>query len=213
MASYVPPPEPPDNTSVSFKPRRVWRSVRQPRGPGAWPFLQACRFVPGGSRPLLLPVCDCTSPSARGGTKSQLIIPEVYVQRRGPAVGDRAGRWPAATSCSLVCPEPSRPESQVTPGRLVFRREMLCLLPRPSIAGCFPLGDRLEVPQQRCPAQREPCLPLVTGWSQRACGGSSGFTELRGAMSPSAWKYRPFAYFWGCGFLVIQETSRLLNAI
>lgn len=137
MASYVPPPEPPDNTSASFKPRRVWRSVRQPRGPAAWPFLQAgpqsCRFVLGGSRALLLPVCDCTSPSARGGAKSQLITLEVYVQRRGPAVGDRAGQWPAAMSCSLVSLEPSGPESQVTPGRLVFRREMLHLLPCPSL--------------------------------------------------------------------------------
>lgn len=145
-----------------------------------------------------LPVCGRDSPSARGGATSQLVTSEAHVQRRGPAAGDRAGggrRGCPSEAASARVPM-SRP-----PARLQTRGAPS---PSSSVAGCSPLGGRLEAPPQRRPAQREPRLPqLPAGYGERAGGGGGGSLSpspgLRGSEArPAArqWKCCPFACFW-----------------
>lgn len=176
-AAHVPPPG-----HGTTHPRRLSHPACGARAGGPSedaPVARGAAGSAGGS--LALPVCGRDSPSARGGATSQLVTSEAHVQRRGPAAGDRAGggrRGCPSEATSARVPM-SRP-----PARLQTRGAPS---PSSSVAGCSPLGGRLEAPPQRHPAQREPRLPqLPAGYGERAGGGGRlpqpepGFTGLRG---------------------------------
>lgn len=193
VASHVPPPG-----HGTTHPRHLSHAACGARAGGPSedaPVARGAAGSAGGS--LALPVCGRDSPSARGGATSQLVTSEAHVQRRGPAAGDRAGggrRGCPSEAASARVPM-SRP-----PARLQTRGAPS---PSSSVAGCSPLGGRLEAPPQRHPAQREPRLPqLPAGYGERAGGGGGSLSPSPGVRGSEArpaarqWKCCPFACFW-----------------